>query len=362
MTALAYELARLIGPLHVPFSAGRAVGKMRTPSSKNHQNPTYLGPALDFARLIREGLWPVNATACPKASARKIQTYICGGCQKASQPSEPSRDTRGLVYKASMSARLPPDQPHSLARRLLPLTAIIVLMGVGYFAVAHGAISLESLVHYRSAIDAFVTDHRGWAVLAYIGLYIVAAALSLPGAAILTAVGGFLFGITVGAAAAVIGATLGAMLIFLVARTALGAPLLRRAGPRVNRLAEGFRNDAFNYLLFLRLVPAFPFFLVNLVAAFAEVRLGPFIAATVLGIIPGAVIYALAGTGLNSVISAQENSYRQCIAAQGTDCHMVFGPMQVLTPQLIAALIGIGLLALMPVAVKFWRTRSHAAM
>ena len=62
------------------------------------------------------------------------------------------------------------------------------------------------------------------------------------------------------------------------------------------------------------------------------------------------------------MISAQENSYRQCIAAQGTDCHMVFGPMQVLTPQLIAALIGIGLLALMPVAVKFWRTRSHAAM
>jgi uncharacterized membrane protein YdjX (TVP38/TMEM64 family) len=266
------------------------------------------------------------------------------------------------VYKGSMSARLPPDQPNGLARRLLPLAAIIVLMGVGYFAIANGTISLESLVHYRSAIDAFVTDHRGLAVLAYIGLYIVGAALSLPGAAFLTVVGGFLFGIAVGATAAVIGATVGAMLIFLVARTALGEPLLRRAGPRANRLAEGFRNDAFNYLLFLRLVPAFPFFLVNLVAAFAGVRLAPFIAATVLGIIPGAVVYALAGTGLDSVMAAQENSYRQCVAAQGTDCHMVFDSMEVLTPQLIAAFIGIALLALMPVAVKFWRTRSHAAM
>src|SRR5262249_46267111 len=153
-----------------------------------------------------------------------------------------------LVYKEPMSAHLPPDQPIGLARRLLPLAAIIVLMGVGYFAIADDTISLESLVHYRSTINAFVTGHRGLAVLASIGLYIVGSALALPGAAFLTAVGGFLFGIAVGATAAVIGATVGAVLIFLVARTALGEPLLRRAGPRANRLAEGFRNDAFNYL------------------------------------------------------------------------------------------------------------------
>src|SRR5262249_26262358 len=104
-----------------------------------------------------------------------------------------------------------------------------------------------------------------------------------------------------------------------------------------------------------------PFFLVNLVAAFAEGRLGPFIAATVLGIIPGAVIYALAGIRLTSVISAQENSYPQCIAAQGTDCHMGFGAMQGLSPQPIAALTGSGLLARMPVAVKVWRTSADAA-
>ena len=191
------------------------------------------------------------------------------------------------------------------------------------------------------------------AVFVYIGIYITVVAVSLPGAAFLTVTGGFLFGIAVGASAAVISATVGATLIFLVARTALGEPLLRRAGPRATQLARGFREDAFSYLLFLRLVPAFPFFLVNLVPAFAGVRLGPFVAATAIGIIPGAIVFALAGAGLDSMIAAQKNSYDQCIAAKGADCRLVFDPADVLTPQLIAALVALGLLALMPVAVKY---------
>ena len=161
-------------------------------------------------------------------------------------------------------------------------------MGVAaYFAFGRGMISLEALVQHRAAIDGFVMAHQALAVLAYIGLYIVTVALSLPGATFLTVAGGFLFGVGVGAAAAVVGATLGATVIFLIARTALGEPLLKRAGPRAQQLAQGFREDAFSYLLFLRLVPAFPFFLVNLVPAFAGVRLSTFVVATALGIIPG---------------------------------------------------------------------------
>src|SRR5262249_23104982 len=154
---------------------------------------------------------------------------------------------------------------------------------------------------------------------------------------------------------------IGAPSIFLIARTALGEPLLRRAGASANQLAKGFREDAFSYLLFLRLVPVFPFFLVNLVAAFAGVRLGPFVAATALGIIPAAVVFAFAGIGLGSGISAPETSYRQWIAPPAPRCHIVFGPMDVLTPQMITAFIAIALLALMPVALKYWRARSHAA-
>jgi uncharacterized membrane protein YdjX (TVP38/TMEM64 family) len=216
-------------------------------------------------------------------------------------------------------------------------------------------------VRHRAAIDDFVASHQMLAIFVYVGIYITVVAVSLPGAALLTLTGGFLFGIAVGASAAVISATVGATLIFLMARTALGEPLLRRAGPRATQLARGFREDAFSYLLFLRLVPAFPFFLVNLVPAFAGVRLGPFVAATAIGIIPGAIVFALAGAGLDSIIAAQKNSYDQCIAAKGADCRLVFEPADVLTPQLIAALVALGLLALMPVAVKFWRTRSRTA-
>jgi uncharacterized membrane protein YdjX (TVP38/TMEM64 family) len=259
-----------------------------------------------------------------------------------------------------MPGPVPAIDQSSLARRILPLVAIVVLAGAAYI-VSGGGVSLESLVRHRAAIDDFVASHRMLAIFVYVGIYITVVAVSLPGAALLTLTGGFLFGIAVGASAAVISATVGATLIFLVARTALGEPLLRRAGPRATQLARGFREDAFSYLLFLRLVPAFPFFLVNLVPAFAGVRLGLFVVATAIGIIPGAIVFALAGAGLDSMIAAQKNSYDQCIAATGADCRLVFEPADVLTPQLIAALVALGLLALMPVAVKFWRTRSRTA-
>ncbi|HZD88595.1 MAG TPA: VTT domain-containing protein [Pseudolabrys sp.] len=260
-----------------------------------------------------------------------------------------------------MSAAAPsPGKTHRFARGVLPLLAILAVAAVVYLTVGRGVISLEALVRHRAAIDGLVMSHLGLAVLAYIGLYAVAVAVSLPGATFLTVAGGFLFGLPLGAAAAVTGATLGATIIFLVARSALGEPLLKRAGPRAVKLAEGFRADAFNYLLFLRLVPAFPFFLVNLVPAFAGVRLVPFLAATVLGIIPGAVAYAFAGTGLDSVIAAQKNAYDACIAAGHAHCHLTFDAAAILTPQLIGALAALALLALVPVIVKRLRARARA--
>jgi uncharacterized membrane protein YdjX (TVP38/TMEM64 family) len=243
----------------------------------------------------------------------------------------------------------------SFARRLAVLAAVAALAGAVYYAVGRNGLSLEALLRHREAIDSFVTGYRVLAVMAYIGVYIVAVALSVPGGIFLTVCGGFLFGLVVGASAAVIGATIGATLIFLVARTALGEPLLRRAGPRAATLAEGFRDDAFSYLLFLRLVPAFPFFLVNLVPAFAGVRLLPFVTATALGIIPGCAVYAFAGTGLDSIIAAERTSYNACLAAARSDCQIAFNGMDILTPQLLGALVALGLLALVPVAVRRFR-------
>jgi uncharacterized membrane protein YdjX (TVP38/TMEM64 family) len=247
-------------------------------------------------------------------------------------------------------------------RRLLPLFAIVLIAVAVYVTLGQGMISLEALLEHRQAIGTFVMEHQVLAVLAYIGLYAVAVAVSLPGAALMTVTGGFLFGVGIGATAAVIGATLGATAIFLVARTALGEPLLKRAGPRASQLAQGFREDAFSYLLFLRLVPAFPFFLVNLVPAFAGVRLGTFVAATALGIIPGAAVFAFAGTGLDSLIAAQRQSYDACVAAGRADCELTFDPKGILTPEMIGALVALALLALVPVVVKRLRARSRATM
>jgi uncharacterized membrane protein YdjX (TVP38/TMEM64 family) len=254
------------------------------------------------------------------------------------------------------------DRPRGLARRLLPLILVVTLAVVVYLILGRGNISLGALVRHRMAIDALVSEHTVLAVLAYVALYIAVVALSVPGAVFLTIAGGFLFGLAVGASAAVVGSTLGATVVFLVARTALGEPLLRRAGPRAAQLAQGFREDAFSYLLFLRLVPAFPFFLVNLVPAFAGVRLAPFVAATALGVIPGAIAFALAGTGLDSVIAAQQAANSDCLAAGRGDCPMIFDAKDVLTPHLIGALVALGLLALVPVVVKRLRARSRAAM
>jgi len=265
------------------------------------------------------------------------------------------------MYIAAMS---PPEpsaaRPRGFFRQLLPLVVVVVVAIAAYVILGRGVISLDELVRHRAEIAGFVGAHRALAVIAYVALYIVTVALSLPGAAFLTVAGGFLFGLALGAAAAVVGATAGATVIFLVARSALGEPLLKRAGPRAVKLAEGFREDALGYLVFLRLVPAFPFFLVNLVPAFAGVRLGTFVLATALGVIPGAVAYAFAGTGLDSVIAAQKNAYDACIAAGRAGCHLAFDAKDILTPELIGALIALGLLALLPVVVKRLRRRTRA--
>jgi uncharacterized membrane protein YdjX (TVP38/TMEM64 family) len=243
--------------------------------------------------------------------------------------------------------------------QLIPLAVIASLVLVVYATGWHRELTLETLVKHRAAIDGFIATHKSAATVAFIGLYIAVAALSIPAGALLTISGGFLFGTLLGALAAIVGATLGATILFLIARSAVGEHLLRRAGPFAARFAEGFRADAFSYLLFLRLVPV-PFWLVNLVPALFGVPLKTYVAATVLGIIPATFIFAFFGEGLDSVIVAQQATYEACLAAGGADCRISFDPNSVLTPTLLAGLIGLGLLALIPVVVKrlWWRGES----
>jgi uncharacterized membrane protein YdjX (TVP38/TMEM64 family) len=251
--------------------------------------------------------------------------------------------------------------PKFALRRLCPLVAIVVV-SVGVIAMGwHRQLSFETLVRHYEALRAFIALHEASAVAAYVVLYIVVVALSVPAGLYLTVIGGILFGAALGGTAALVGATIGSICIFLIAKSAIGEHLVRHAGRLAEKLAQDFRADAFSYLLFLRLVPIFPFWLVNLVSALAGVRLAIFAAATALGIIPATFAFAFVGAGLDSVIAAQQAAYRSCLAAGRADCRLTFHMNAVVTPELLAALAALGLVALIPVVVKRMRARSRVS-
>ena len=241
------------------------------------------------------------------------------------------------------------DRAPALAR-LIPLGAILALM---VFAVAmgwHRQLSFETLVRHRAAVEELVAAHRVMAILTFIAVYAVAVALSFPGAALLTVTGGAIFGTLIGGLAAVTAATLGATVIFLVAKyawsCATGCGWMRRAAPLASKVAAGFHEDAFCYLLFLRLVPLFPFWLVNLIAAPAGIAPVPFAIATALGIIPATFAFAFFGAGLSGAVAAQESAYEACVAAGKAGCHLDFDLQAAITPELIGGLVILGLFAL----------------
>jgi len=197
-------------------------------------------------------------------------------------------------------------KPRITLARLIPL---LVLGGglAAFFALGlNKYLTLDLLKENRDVLKTWVHDHKTQAVLLFIVAYIVAAAFSLPLGALLSVAGGFLFGSVFGAAWIVIGATIGSTILFLVAKTALGEPLRLRFAAQIKRMEEGFRANAFSYLLLLRLVPLFPFWLVNLAPAFLGVSVVTFIVTTFIGIIPGSFVFASIGNGLNALFEAGE--------------------------------------------------------
>lgn len=280
------------------------------------------------------------------------------------------RQTRVLVNlmkkeKQEMSDHLAleeaaaPGRPPSALRRWAPL-AVLLLAGLSVWASGlHNYLSLTAVAQNRDALMAFVTSNIMLSAVIYMTVYMVAVALSLPGATMLTILGGFLFGSLVGGTLTVLGATAGAIIIFIIARTSLGETLASRAGPWMNRLSKGFREDAFSYLLFLRLVPLFPFWLINIAPALAGVPLGTYAITTLVGIIPGTFAFSILGSGLDSIITAQQQAHEACIAANGAaNCTFSLDASALVTPQLLAGFAALGMVALIPVAVKKWRARS----
>jgi uncharacterized membrane protein YdjX (TVP38/TMEM64 family) len=241
---------------------------------------------------------------------------------------------------------------------LLVLAAVLgLVIGMGW----HKLLTLENVVHARDQFHGILAEHRVLSVLIYVVTYIAIATLSLPGGLLLTVTGGLLFGWLVGGLAALVGATTGAVFLFLIARSAFGEGLTERAGPWLGKLREGFKEEALSYLLFLRLVPAFPFWFVNVAPAILGVPLKTYIIATFFGIIPATFAFASAGAGLDSVIAAAKAEYAACVQAKGAAaCKLKLHASSLLTTELMLALVLLGVVALIPVGLKKWKN-AHAA-
>ncbi|WP_090021283.1 TVP38/TMEM64 family protein [Limimonas halophila] len=223
--------------------------------------------------------------------------------------------------------------------RWLPLLALVAGFVLFFALGLDKYLSFDALAEHRAWLEQQVADNAVLAAAAFVVVYALVAAFSIPGGAFLTILGGFLFGTIGGAIYAVTGATIGAVAVFLAARTALGDALRERAGSAVERMRAGFQEDAMNYLLFLRLIPVFPFWLVNLVPAFLGVPLRTYAIGTFLGIAPGSVVYASVGNGVGNLIAVGEKP----------NLGIIF------EPSILGPIIGLALLSMLPVGYKKYR-------
>jgi len=214
---------------------------------------------------------------------------------------------------------------------------MFVIVIVAFFTLGlERYLSIDALRQHRGALRTWVETSGVLAAFVFMVVYIITVAFSLPGATVLSIASGFLFGPGWGTVIVIISATLGATALFSMAKTALGDALHARAGAWLPRLEAGFKEHALSYLIVLRLVPIFPFFVINLVPAFLGVSLWTFVLGTFVGIIPGSFVYTTVGAGLGSVF----------------DTGGTFSLSGVLTPQIVTALVGLAVLAMVPVVYK----------
>jgi len=283
------------------------------------------------------------------------------GAQPVNQHDERPDDTNEPDARRAEIGEAVPRR--SWLRRLAPLIVLAAVAGLIISQGWHNLISFQQLALNQQALQAWIGENLIGALAVYAVIYVVVVALSLPGGAVLTVAGGLLFGWLLGGVMTVIAATLGATAIFLIARSSVGEPLAARAGPWLGRFRAGFQENALSYLLFLRLVPVFPFWVVNLAPALLGVTLRDYVVATALGIIPGTFAFAFAGAGLDSVLAAQREAFQACQAAREAGdpaCSFQFDPGTLITPELVIAFAALGIVALIPAIVKKLRKQPTA--
>lgn len=234
--------------------------------------------------------------------------------------------------EAALTNFMPATEPASGSNIGKMVTAVVIAGAIGaffYFDLGR-FLSLDALKENRDHLLAFTEANYPAAVGLFILSYIAVTGLSLPGAVILTLAGGFIFGSVFGTLFVNLGATTGATLAFLAARYVLRDWVEQKFGRWLGPVQQGFTNNAFSYLMTLRLIPLFPFFVVNLVSGLTRMNVGTYVAATALGIIPGSFVYAYAGRQLGTINSLKE----------------------IASPNVIIAFVLLGLLALVPILYR----------
>lgn len=237
-----------------------------------------------------------------------------------------------------MSSMSAPDTPTRRWTRHLPLAAILLVAGPGFFLL-RDTLTFETLRANREALTAFRDAHFLVMALGFALAYVAIVAFSLPGAAVASVTGGFLFGLWAGTALNVAAATVGAVLIFLAARAGLGRTVAQRletSEGTLKRVKDGLRDNEVNVLLVLRLVPVVPFFVANLLPALVGVSFRNFLWTTAVGIIPGALVFTSIGVGLGEVFDRGESP----------DLSLLWAP------HVIGPILGLAALAALPIVVK----------
>lgn len=238
----------------------------------------------------------------------------------------------------------PPDNAAKARRHLLRLGLLALLVATAAAGLLIDPQVLFDEVHQRRfAMLGWVRHNYVLAVALYVGIYLACVTLSLPGAVWLTIIGGFFFGTLAATIYTVLAATAGAIAVFLAAKFILGDALKRRAGAFLGVLEQGFRRHAFNYLIVLRMLPLFPFWVVNLVPALVGMRLRTYAIATFVGIIPGSIVFASLGAGLAEVIGQPR-----------LDADMLSDP------HILLPLVGLAALALAPVIYTHLKAKRSA--
>ena len=230
--------------------------------------------------------------------------------------------------------------------RHIPLAVIGVVAVAGFFTL-HDYLSFETLRLHREALIGFRDQNLAGLAAVFVLVYVLIVAFSLPGAAVASVTGGFLFGLTLGTTLNITAATVGAAAIFLAARWGLGAALTARleaSEGNVKKVKDGLRENEISVLFLMRLVPAVPIFVANLLPALVGVKFGNFLWTTALGIVPGAIVFTWIGVGVGEVFEHEETP----------DLSLLW------EPHVIGPIIGLCLLAILPIVVRTLRRRGGA--